>query len=139
VFQAHFTTFLIEPGYEKPITIVEQIIKSAGKFGFNQGYQRIFPDSSDSVDSTILKKALCCPNEDTCFSWATAYRDFSTILDDFSAEYYRPNGKWTDENNIPLLRELEDGVIRTHGNVFLISNGGRLFELIATCRRRSIS
>ena len=66
------------------------------------------------------------------------YRDISTILD-FSAEYYRPIGKWTDENNIPLLRELGDGVIRTHGNVFLVTNGGRLLELIATCRRRSIS
>jgi hypothetical protein len=111
VFQAHLTTFLIEPGYEKPITIVEQIIKAAGKFGFNQGYQGILPENSDSVDTPILKNALSCPN-DTCFTWATLYRDISTILDDFSGEYYRLIGNWTDENNRSLLCELEDGVIR---------------------------
>ena len=44
--------------------------------------------------------------------WATLYRNISTILDDFRAEYYHLIGNWTDENNRPLLCELEDGVIR---------------------------
>jgi len=44
------------------IRIVEQMLKSAGKFGFSQEYQEFFPDSSDSVDSAILKRALSCPS-----------------------------------------------------------------------------
>jgi len=61
VFPAYLTTFLNKPGYEQPIRIVDQILKSAGKFGFNQEYQEFFPNSSDSVDSAILKNALGCP------------------------------------------------------------------------------
>jgi hypothetical protein len=88
------------------------MLKSARKFGLNQGRQAFFPDTSDSVDSAILKNALECPNEDTCFTWETVYHDISTILDDFSAEYYRLIGNSTDENSRPLLCELEGGVIR---------------------------
>jgi hypothetical protein len=68
---------------------MEQMLKSERKFSFNQGYQEFFPDSSDSVDSAILKKALGCPDEDTCFTWATAYHDISTILEEFSGENFR--------------------------------------------------
>jgi hypothetical protein len=34
VFQAYFTTFLIETGYEEPIKTVEQMLASDMKFGF---------------------------------------------------------------------------------------------------------
>jgi hypothetical protein len=86
------------------------MLKSARKFGFNQGYQDSFPDTSNSVDSAILKNTLGCHNEETCITWATRHQNISTILDNFIAEYYRLIGNWTDENNRPLLCELEDGV-----------------------------
>jgi hypothetical protein len=67
---------------------------------------------------------------DTCFIWAAVYQNFSTILDDTYSENYRESGKWTDENNKPLLCELEDGVVGTIGYVFVVRNGRRLLELI---------
>jgi hypothetical protein len=105
------------------------MLKSARKFGFNQGYQDFFSDTSNSVHSAILKNTSGCHNEETCITWATWYQNISTILDNFIVEYYHLIGNWIDENNRPLLCQLEDGVIRTYGYVFLVSNVGRFLEL----------
>jgi hypothetical protein len=43
---------------------------------------------------------------------------------------FRANGKWSNENNMPLLCALENGVVRTHGFVFLVRNGIHFLELI---------
>jgi hypothetical protein len=61
MFTAHLTKLLSEPRYEKPTRIVEQMLKSAGKFGFRPEYQEFFPDSSDCDESAVLKRALSCP------------------------------------------------------------------------------
>jgi hypothetical protein len=130
VFQAYLTTFLIEPGYEEPIKSVEQMLKSERKFGFRRGYEQFFPSISESVDSAILKDAVNCPDEDTCFIWATVYHNISTILNDFKSDDYRESGNWTDNNKRPLLCELENGVVRTYGHVFLVRKGRRVLDLI---------
>jgi hypothetical protein len=43
---------------------------------------------------------------------------------------YHAIGKWSNENNIPLLCALEDGVVRTYGFVFLVRNGTNFLEPI---------
>jgi len=130
VIQAYLTTFLFEPGYEEPIKSVEQMLKSERKFGFPTGYKSFFPKTSEFVDSAIVKDAVDCTNEDTCFVWAAVYHNISTILSDFKTENYRESGNWTDENNRPLLCELEDGVVRTYVHVFLVRKERRLLDLI---------
>jgi len=42
---------------------------------------------------------------------------------------FRELGKWPNENNMQLLCALDDGVVRTHGFVFLVINGGHFVEL----------
>jgi hypothetical protein len=41
---------------------------------------------------------------------------------------FRANGEWSDENNLPLLCELENGVVRTEGFVFFLRNARYLLE-----------
>jgi hypothetical protein len=130
VFQAYLTTFLIEPGYEEPIKTVEQILRSKRKFGFFYGYKQIISDTSDPVNSAILKHAIVCLNEAECFTLATLYHNISTILDELDVEEHRSRGHWTDENNRPLLCELEDGVVRTTQLAILVRKGSPYFEII---------
>jgi hypothetical protein len=130
VFQAYLTTFLIEPGYVEPIKTVEQMLNHEKKFGFLKFLVNFFSNSSESPNSAIMKNAVPCPNEDTCFKWAAIYQNFSTILNDNRVENLRANGKWSNENNMPLLCALEDGVVRTYGFVFLVKNGRYFLELI---------
>jgi hypothetical protein len=89
-----------------------------------------FSDTSESLNSEILENAVRSPDEDTCFKWAAVYQNFSTILDDMLVEKFRAIGKWSNENNMPLLCALEDGVVRTYGFVFLVRNGRNFLQPI---------
>ena len=130
VFQVYLTTFLIEPEYEKPIKTLEQMLNSEGKFGFIRMYKFLFPDTSDPVDSAIVKGAVECPDEPTCFMWAAKYRNISTILNDWNTGIYRSEKNWTDVNNRPLLCELEDGAVRTFDVSILVKKRSPFFESI---------
>jgi len=130
VFQAYLTTFLIEPGYEEPIRNVEQMLKSERKFGFIDEYEVFFNNVSNSVDSDILKKYIRCPDRGASFNWAAVYQNISAVFDDLVIEICRDMGKLTDENNRPLLCDLEDGGVGDLGLVLLVSKGSPFLEFI---------
>jgi hypothetical protein len=130
VFQAYLTTFLIEPGYEEPIKTVEQMLNSKMNFGFIFFYEDMFLDTSDTVDSALFENAVECPDEPTCFMWASKYHNISTILNDLNVEMYRVMGIWTDENIRPFLCELEDGVVRTLDCAIVVEYRSPIFEFI---------
>jgi hypothetical protein len=67
-------------------------------------------------------------DEDTCFIWAAAYHNISTILGEVVIEFYRAWQNWTDENRRNFLCELEEGVVRTFGFVMLVKKGNPFFE-----------
>jgi hypothetical protein len=113
VFQAYLSTFLTEPGYEEPIKTLQQMLNSEMSFGFSRQFKRLFPDTSDTLYSAIINGAVECPDDDTCFIWASLYKNISTILNDMHMGIFRENEKLIDESNRPLLCELEDGVFRT--------------------------
>jgi hypothetical protein len=129
-FQAYLTTYLLEPGYEEPLKNVDQMLKSGKKFGFNWGYASLFNDTLDVIDSAILKNALQLPDEVLCFIWATVYHNMSTVLHELEMENYRGRRNWTDENNRPLLCELEDGVIRLFDAAISARKGSPFFAII---------
>jgi hypothetical protein len=131
VFQAYLTTFLIEPpGYEEPVKSVEQMLTSDMKFGFIDEYVAFFNNVPDSADSTILNKAVRCPDRRTCLNWAAVYQNISIVFDDFNNEICRDMGKLTDENKRPLLCEMEDGGVASLDLVLLVLRGSPLLELI---------
>jgi hypothetical protein len=130
VFQTYLTTYLIEPGYEEPIKTVDQMLKSEKKVGFFEGLDVLHAGNSDSVGLAIHKDAVRRPDYDSCFILATVYHNISTILHDLNTEIYRQRGNWTNEENRPLLCEMEDGPIRKDDIVFLVSKRNPLLEYI---------
>jgi len=50
------------------------------KFGYFQNYEIIVTDTSNYIDSAILKNAALCPTYDTVLKWETDYHNISTIL-----------------------------------------------------------
>lgn len=126
VFQAHLTTYLIEPGRWK----VSEDVKLQKGIWFRRLERKLFSDSTESLNSAILKNTVHSPDEGTCFEWAAVYENFSRILDDISVQKFHEIGKWSNENNMPLLCALEYGVVRTHGFVFLVRNDIHFPELI---------
>jgi hypothetical protein len=130
VFQAYLTSFLIDTGYEEPIRNVEELLTAGMKFGFPLSYKIFFKDPSDAVGSAVLKKMTLCPDEAICMKWASQYRNISTLRSEFSAEYSNSIGSSTDENNRPLLCDLEDGVVVYFETVFAVLRGNPLLEHI---------
>ena len=130
VFQAYLTTFLIDPGYEEPIKTVEQMLKSDMKFGFIDEYELFFENVPGSVDSDILHKYVRCPDRGSSFNWAAVYQNMSIVFDNLNIEICRDMGKLTDENNRPLLCELEDGGVASIDIVLLVLRGSPFLELI---------
>jgi len=101
VFQSNFITFRIEPGYWASIKTGEQMLNNENEFGFVEWNVNFFPDSSEPLNSAILKHAVRCHDQNTCFKWAGLYQNFSTILDDIIVQNLREIGKWSNENKIP--------------------------------------
>jgi hypothetical protein len=75
------------------------MLKSERKFGFIQGHEIFYANSSKSVYLAILKDAVRCPDQGTCFKWTAMYHNISTILSDLRVVGYRKLRNWTDENN----------------------------------------
>ena len=130
MFQAYLTIFLIEPGYEEPIKTVEEMLNSEMSFGLTRKYKHLFPDNSDTVDSAIINGSVECPDDDTCFIWASIYRNISTVLKDLRVGTDLDKEKLIDENNRPLLCKLEDGVVRTVGFAISVRKRSHFLELM---------
>jgi len=130
VFQAYLTTFLIEPGYEEPIRPIEEMIKSGKMIGFARYLDTFLLNSTDPFYSAIVKDAVQCPDQPMCFIWAAVYHNISTVIKDLDVETYRAMGNWTDENNRPLLCEMEGGVVRTFDFAIMVQKGFLFYEFI---------
>jgi hypothetical protein len=109
---------------------VEQMLNSETSFGFTRSYQHLFSDTSETMDSAIIKDAVECPDVDTCSIWASIYQNISTILFDMHMGIFRRNEKLIDENNKPLLCELEDGVIRTFAFTISVRKRSYYFDFM---------
>jgi hypothetical protein len=130
VFQAYLTTYLIEPGYEEPIKTADEMLKSEMKLGFLEFRDMIYEDILDRNDLKITRDAVQCPDYQTCFTWATVYRNVSILLDDLRMELYRGMGNWMDENNRPLLCELEGGDFANFLSGIIVMNANPFLEYI---------
>jgi hypothetical protein len=104
------------------------MLQSKKKFGYIAEYFsdiKFFPGAS-----AIAKDAVRCPDEPTCFIWATVYHNISTVIHDFDMEIYRAKGDWTDESNRPLLCEIEGGGFGILDFTMVGMKGTPFFEFI---------
>ncbi|PNF33399.1 hypothetical protein B7P43_G04160 [Cryptotermes secundus] len=130
VFQAYLTSFLIDTGYEEPIRTVEEMLNAGMRFGFPPSYKMFFNDSTDSIGEAILRKVTLCPDEGICLKWASEGRNISTLRSDMTTEFMHSIGSSTDDNNRPLLCDLEDGVVVYFQAVMAVLKGNPLLEHI---------
>jgi hypothetical protein len=106
------------------------MLNSEKAFGFLGTYKVFLNDTSEPVDTAIVKKAVECRDEPTCLLWAAKYHNISAILNDLNIGDYRAEKKFTDENNRPFLCELEDGVVRSFEFAILLRKRSPFFEFI---------
>jgi hypothetical protein len=70
----------VDPGLEKSITIIEEVINSGIKYGFSSiFFDRNFNDKTEPQDVEILENRIDCDDMVTCMLWTAKYRNISSI------------------------------------------------------------
>jgi hypothetical protein len=86
VFQAYFIGLLVNPGFEKGITTLNEILQSGMEYGF-PGDKIGIPISDPQYD-IINKNRKECKSVYKCLQRVIERKDFATILDSFHEEYF---------------------------------------------------
>jgi hypothetical protein len=86
VFQAFVTSYLIEPGFQKQITSLEDLIESGIEYGYYPGIDVLLSNTSDRRFEEILSNRKPC-YDDSCVARAIGRKDFATMSDTMYVEY----------------------------------------------------
>jgi len=109
VYQAFFFGLLVNPGFEKSITTLNDLIQT----GIEYGYVREIDASSqlsDTLYEIILAIQKTCNSPYKCLQRVIERKGFATIFDNIHAEYFRTRLLF---NNIHVpLCTLQEGALR---------------------------
>jgi hypothetical protein len=98
VFQAYLTTFLVDPGNEKSITSIEEVVNSGIKYGFPSIFlDHNFNDKADPQAVEILENRIDCEDMVTCVLWTAKYRNISSICTSEFVEMLYYDSEYSDE------------------------------------------
>jgi hypothetical protein len=98
VFQAYLTTFLVDPGFEKSITSIEEVFTSGTKYGFSSiFFDRNFNDKTDTKALEIIENRIDCDGMVTCVLWTAKYRNISSICTSELVNYLYYSSKYSEE------------------------------------------
>jgi len=88
VFQAFVTSYIINPGFQKQITSVEDLIESGIGYGYYPGIDVLLSNTSDWRFKEIISNRIPCYN-DSCVARTIGRKDFATISDTMYIEYVK--------------------------------------------------
>jgi hypothetical protein len=87
VYQTHIIGLLVNPGFEKGITTLNDLIQSGIEYGYPGDVDAI--KFSDPPYDIIKKNRKECKTIYACLRRVIEHKDFATILDNFHAEYFK--------------------------------------------------
>ena len=87
VYQAYFIGLLVNPGFEKSITTLNDLIQSEINYGYPVEMDTYL--SSDPPYNIITTNRKICKSVYKCLQRVVESKDFATILDNLHAEYFR--------------------------------------------------
>lgn len=128
VFQAFLTTFLINPGRERHIQSIQELLSSGLPYGFDPQCDKTFNDTEEIVMRTILQHRIPCSPYTTCMDWVAYHRNFSTPSTDNIVDYFITT-KYVDYQGQPLLCTLKEEYYSSN-NVIHMMKGNPLFQRV---------
>jgi len=124
VFETYFTSFLVDPGHEKQVSDVEELLASKLILTFDNGYKDLF-EGTDERAQLILSRQVPCPNFQACARRTATVGDAATILDFENFDIFKH--KFVDENGDSLLCRLPDKISGYQITMFM-QKGNPLFR-----------
>jgi hypothetical protein len=111
VFQTFFTTYLVNPGFERKIKTLDDLYRSEIKYGYIEQYEHVTEYTKHT------KNKMKCVDLYVCLECAIKYGNFATISNAFHADYYRINLSWHD-SHLPVCK-LEEEIVRVNVAMYL--------------------
>ena len=87
VYQAYFIGLLVNPGFEKGITTLNDLIQSGTDYGYPVEMDNLI--FTDKLYESMKKNRKNCKSAYKCLQRVLEHKDFATIFDTFRAEYFR--------------------------------------------------
>jgi hypothetical protein len=87
VYQTYFIGFLVNPGFEKSITTLNELMESGIEYGYPGDISGM--RFSDPTYDIIRENRKICKSVYKCLHRVIEQKDFATIFDSFHAEYFR--------------------------------------------------
>jgi hypothetical protein len=124
VFDTYFTSFLVDPGLEKQVSDVEELLASNLVLTFDRGYVYLFEDMEER-EKKIMSRWVSCPGFEACSRRTALVGDTATILDYQRYDSYRQ--KFVDTSGRSLLCRLP-GKISGYLIAMFMQKGNPLFQ-----------
>jgi hypothetical protein len=105
VFQTFFTSFLVDPGYQKQLTTLEELLDSGIKFGFHHDINAVYMESSDWRHKEILARKEECSLPQTCLDRIRERGDFAILIQDWLVQDY--TNEINDHNFVCPLNDVD--------------------------------
>ena len=134
VFEAFFTTYLVQPGSDLKLSTVNDLIKSGIPFGYPDGLMGSFDISVQESDILMLeKRANKSIQALNSLDHAIKHGNFATISPSFYVEYYKAHLTGNDRH-LPVCK-LDDDIVR-YSVVSYLRKGNPILRRVNEVTRR---
>jgi hypothetical protein len=124
VFQTFFTSYLVDPGLEKQITNLDELIESKMEFGFRYEMTAYFEGSDSWISKYMLAHRKDCSHSSDCIKRIIDTASFATIAESWSVSSYLQYNK--GGSSVCRMNDLDTFPIKL---VFYFRKGSILIEL----------
>ena len=126
LFQAYVTSYLVDPGLQKQIQSVQDILDSGIQHGFHPALNVFFLDELDELLTKIVEHNEPCNNVEVCTQRVAQRGDFVTIGNHDRMQYLNTYTT-LDNNGKPLLCTFGDEVTQ-NSKTFYVPRGSTLLH-----------
>jgi hypothetical protein len=126
LFQVYVTSYLVDPGLQKQIQSVQEVLDSGFQHGFHPDLNVFFLDETDELLTKIAEHSKPCDNIEACTQRVAQRGDFVTISNHNRIQYLNSN-KTLANNGKSLLCTFGDKVIQNF-KTFYVPRGSPLLH-----------
>jgi hypothetical protein len=136
VFQTFLTSVLVDPGVEKQISSIDELLSSGLEYGYFADYDYFYfgDDSTDWTNAAIRANRKNCTEQMECIRRVIENRDFVAMDNEILVAYFVANNYPETPN---LLCTMDEYIVVTW-HVMCLQKGGPFLEIFSEVVRRLV-
>jgi hypothetical protein len=137
VYLSFLTSFLINPGFERQVRNVQELVRSNLDYGYHAGFDRYFNDSTDQILVKILSRRKHCEGDgEDCLRRMADRGDFAMLVPRMLVQYKNAL-QFMDRSGSTLFNHFKDSFL-DYDYVMYLTKGSPLLERFDTVIHRTV-